>query len=166
MTALNKLGKLALTALWAAVAATFGRIMEPFLKWLLFLSMRGLVWLLPPGKAENAIIELYKEFKKSYGDKYDLDGYMANYPKAPLSRGFGRRGFAWGNRRTARQDQGPKKGQQDSGPGVRHQGTGSEPGDSQERPGSLGEDQESPGKSVDTDAGEAGGNNQEGGSGQ
>lgn len=166
MTAYNKIGGLALTALWAALATVFGKIMEPLLKWLLFLSMRGLVWVLPPGKAENAIIELYKEFKTAYGEKYDLDGYMANHPKAPLSRAFGGRDPDWRRKLAERKD--PTFGGSDgnSTTGVRHQGAGSEPIDSKKSPGSLGEDQASPGSGVESNAGEAGGNNQEGGSGQ
>lgn len=159
--ALRKLGGLALSALWAAVAATLGKIMEPFLKWLLFLSMRGLVWLLPPGKAENAIIELYKEFKQSYGEKYDLDGYMENYPQAPLGRVFGRRDADWRRKLAERKDPYFGKPKDDRSSGVRHQGAAAETSDSTESPGSLGKEQASTGASPGTDTAEAGGNNKE-----
>lgn len=87
MTAFKKIGEIAIVALWAAVAATFGKIMEPFLKWLLFLSFRGLVWLLPPGKVENAILDLFKEVHKTYGETYDVETYVGPNAKTPFGRG-------------------------------------------------------------------------------
>ena len=159
--AFRKLGGLALSALWAAVAATLGKIMEPLLKWLLFLSMRGLVWLLPPGKAENAIIELYKEFKQSYGEKYDLDHYMESHPKTPFGRAFGGRDPDWRRKLAERKDPYFGKPGDDRSSGVRHQGATAEAGDSSESSGSGAEQQAGSAEGLGTDTAEAGGNHKE-----
>lgn len=81
--ALQKVMGLAVKAIWAALAAFLARVAEPLFKWIMFMALRGLVWLLHDGRAEGAVKELYRELKNSYGDYYDLDEPMGYSPETP-----------------------------------------------------------------------------------
>lgn len=64
--ALASIGAVIGTALLTAFGGLLGRLLEPLLKWTLFASMKLLIKILPPGKAEDTIKALYKEFKYAY----------------------------------------------------------------------------------------------------
>lgn len=88
--ALQKAGELVIKAIWAATAALLARIMEPVLKTTLFLSLRGLIWLIPDKYKVDAVLkEFYREMKKSYGEKYDLDDPLGTHTETPGGRNPG-----------------------------------------------------------------------------
>lgn len=65
LAVLMVLGSAALSAL----GGLLGKILEPTFKWVLFATMKLAIKWLPPGKMEDTIKALYKEYKASYGEK-------------------------------------------------------------------------------------------------
>ena len=64
--ALKKVGGVIGASFLMALSGLLSKVLEPFLKWTMFTSMRILIKILPPGRLENMVISLYDELNKVY----------------------------------------------------------------------------------------------------